>query len=1128
MKNKALLLKGIILLVSLPIHAQTNELNHLYKEAVKASKNNNVLNADSLYKLFVDKHIEQKHEPNYNLSEAYIYLSRRAASKGNVQESIALQKKVVDIRSNATDCTKAQWASSLSDLASLYAQKGDYGQAINIGKKALEELNKIYGEKHEFYNIALLNLASYYSSRGERDDYEHAVEIGELALKHLKKGTIEYANALNGLAVFYSQTGELSKSNKLAIEARKVAHKRLKTDDIKYATILNNQAIKLAASDNYLQAIEFCNEAKNILEKINANNTLFYSKILSNLSTFYTHNHNFQVAASLLETAKPIIEKALGANHPDYLRCLSDLSTIYKNAGNLEKADLFANESEKKSRAFGNLDNAKYAKTLSKQANVFASNGNYSRAIKQEWNAYAIFTQRKDSQNIAVSLGNLAMLYYYNQKPDSAFEMASKALGIFQRNTQNSILYAQALNNISILYYYSQDYHTASLYSRKALSIYQGKNETESSNYAKILTNMGLFAYMSDSTDIAILYTHQAHDLQSRLLGDDHPDNIPLLHNLSVFYCKKGNYRIAENYYHQALSMQSQQIRTNFLHLTSAERERYWNNKNYIFKYAPMLAYYDDTNEQIATDTYNSLLFKKGLLLNSDVDFKSLLKKSGNFSMLEKYNLLCNLLEQKDALYKLPVEERGGRLSTLNNDIYEIERELLIGCKEYGNFTDNLNIDVKKISNALKEDDIAIEFTDIDVEGIGKTYIALCLRKNWKSPRIVKLFSDPDLEKLNYSEKNFYQSLKNKTDINNIYNNKALGKLLWEPLIKHFTGIHNIYFSPSGIFYQLGIEYLFCDDNYRINDCYNVFRLSSTKQLVQIPSDSIINKAIIYGGLKYDMTLAEIKEEHSRFIHNKATILQNNNEGFETNNINNSNNIEDNSFQVTKQLESRGSVKFLEGTLQEAKAIGEQLMLNDIDTDLFLDIEGTEESFKSLSGLNTSIIHIATHGFYIPQNELNQNNKTFAFLNNYHTEFSDNELNYSGLLFAGANYRLNHHELPKELEDGILTSREIAQLDLSAAQLIVLSACQTGLGDIKEDGVFGIQRGFKKAGANTLLMSLWSVSDSATALMMTSFYTHLMEGHQKHDAFLLAQQELRENGFNEPFFWASFILLDDI
>ena len=84
------------------------------------------------------------------------------------------------------------------------------------------------------------------------------------------------------------------------------------------------------------------------------------------------------------------------------------------------------------------------------------------------------------------------------------------------------------------------------------------------------------------------------------------------------------------------------------------------------------------------------------------------------------------------------------------------------------------------------------------------------------------------------------------------------------------------------------------------------------------------------------------------------------------------------------------------------------------------------------------------------------------------------------------------------------------------------------MGDIKEDGVFGIQRGFKKAGANTLLMSLWSVSDSATALMMTSFYTHLMEGHQKHDAFLLAQQELRENGFNEPFFWASFILLDDI
>ena len=114
------------------------------------------------------------------------------------------------------------------------------------------------------------------------------------------------------------------------------------------------------------------------------------------------------------------------------------------------------------------------------------------------------------------------------------------------------------------------------------------------------------------------------------------------------------------------------------------------------------------------------------------------------------------------------------------------------------------------------------------------------------------------------------------------------------------------------------------------------------------------------------------------------------------------------------------------------------------------------------------------------------------------------------------------------MEDGILTAHEIAHIDLSKTDMVVLSACQTGIGEIREDGVFGIQRGFKKAGVQSLMMSLWNIDDSATVMMMSMFYQYLMEGHSKQEAFKKAQEGMRKSQFCNPVFWASFVLLDGI
>lgn len=202
-------------------------------------------------------------------------------------------------------------------------------------------------------------------------------------------------------------------------------------------------------------------------------------------------------------------------------------------------------------------------------------------------------------------------------------------------------------------------------------------------------------------------------------------------------------------------------------------------------------------------------------------------------------------------------------------------------------------------------------------------------------------------------------------------------------------------------------------------------------------------------------------------------------------------------------------------------------------------MDGTEESFKQLDGTKPKSMHIATHGFYFTEKEAGKTQfarpelelMTDRIRNTGHL-IEDKPMTRSGLLFSGCNRAFRHEQIPEGEEDGILTAQEIAMLDLRGLDLVVLSACQTGLGDvISGEGVFGLQRGFKKAGAKTILMSLNKVDDEATRILMVEFYRNLMNGKTKRQSLHDAQQYLRkvDNGkYNAPKYWASFVMLDGL
>ncbi len=1129
-RRNRILLSIAALLLPLTAIAQDKELDRLIDDADRAARRHEWTQADSLYNCYITLFKQKGATKGYVYTEVLTSMVQRQLAKGNIDQAIELQNEVIEVRRTSKDCTDLQLASALSDQASIYSRKGNYNQSIALGQEAVDLYRKSVGEKHQFFNVALSNVASFFAARGEEGDQERAIRLAEKAISRLKKGTPEYATCLNALQVFYASGGAQGKAADIDKKAKKQAKKHLQENPASHAAVLNNRAIAFQREGNYPEAIKCADEAVRIIEEAQLTTSLNYSKLLTNAATFHSHVHNYDKARELLLKALPVIEQNRGKQDPDYIRCLNDLAAVHKNQGDLAKADEYANQSDINSEGLGETQNLKYAKTLSKQASIFATNGNYQRAIEHERKALAIFERRRDSLGMASTMGNIANYTFKAGRKEEGFQLMEQALDMFRRHNTASADYAQKLNDASTLYYQNQNYVKAIDYAMQAAEIYQNKRDTMNIIYAKILTNLGIYNFMSDCRPLAIDYTKRALELQNSLLGESHPDNIIVLFNLAVYLCEDKQMNEAVKYYSKAFDMQADLIKNNFLHQTSSEREHYWNQKQYIFKYSPTLAYMDQSNPQLTTDAYNSLLFMKGLLLNSDVDFRQILRRSSNDAMLEKYNRLVDLQEQKDAYYKNKGERDGDFVKKLNRDIYSLERELVRGCKEYGNFTENLNVTAEDVAKSLNDNEAAIEFANVDILGAGRTYVALLLRKDWTAPRMIRLFSDSDIEDLKFNSLPLKRALSNRLCVNEVYNSTELGKLFWQPIVKELNGVNHIFFSPAGMLYQLAVENLYCNDSTRIYDQFQLYRLSSTRSVAQRGNNAAIGKAVVYGGLDYDLSVEQIMQAHNnaKNIVNSNDLSQADYSDYEYDESELFD-IDDEDFRAIDSLVTRGSVGFLEGSLHEANAIVEQLTQNSINTLPLLREEGVEETFKALSGQGFQLIHIATHGFTISETDAKSGNRELAFAVADNEGDTENSLNYSGLLLAGANYTLTNHRVPQGIDDGILTAKEIAQTDLSDAQLVVLSACQTGLGEIKDDGVFGIQRGFKKAGAKSLLMSLWSVSDKATDLMMTTFYANLMKGLSKHDAFIQAQQTVRqceENDFSDPVFWSSFILLD--
>ena len=914
----------------------------------------------------------------------------------------------------------------------------------------------------------------------------------------LGRRSTAYLRSVTYLASSYYQSGEVQKAIAVGDSLIQLITDSVSPNYVDLYDIYTNQMYCYYALRRMSKAIEYAQKAVDVLEKQDKMYVHSYVHALSNLGY-------------CLDVAKR-----------------NDEAKRY-----LDHAVAIANDSLKPT------DNATL-EVMNSQAYNYSYRGDYGKAIEI---MYEVVKRTREvapgSPNLAIRLAALSYFYAAIENYDAAIEATKEVLPLYKKYYgENSFNYNDLCQRLGNYYRESGRVEEALPYHQRAVETAEQTYTKQHREYALALGNLAADYHQLDSIDKALaLYTEavqimQREDLEASLILEFNITNVladagrldealpqaeqivqtfrdsvgvynrdfPVaLGHLAALYRKTENYEQSLKAKREIVDIIAARVNRIFPSLTERARAEYYGSLRFHFNNIIPCALLDNT-PFATTLLYDANLINKGLLLSSSIEFARYVEQSGDTALISQYKQLRKQQIALQQYMQLPPKRRSDDSIRIRQaEINDLEQQVMIRCHEYGSFMDRLRINTADVKKALKKGEVAIEFMQDKGRKNNGEMVALILRPEWTAPKMVQIPNKDFLQQ--------FVELRAKT-----YLNTQLSDTIWNDIIRvgQIKPSDKVYFAPDGPLYQLAIEYLPYTAQYTgakqlstdtvmptMADVYNLYRLSSTRELCFRNSNAL-------------------KLEKARL---REAVLYG---GVYYNPEN-----------------QRGAIQYLPGTLSEVQSIAEQIGAKN----MFTAMGASEEQFKSMSGHAPELVHIATHGFCLSD------------------VTETNAMQRTGMLFANSENAWKGEDVDPSREDGILTAQEIAGLNLSGNQLMVLSACETALGAITSDGVMGLQRGFKKAGVHALIMSLWPVNDEATEKMMKAFYQHLNQGLTPREALRSAQYDLRgfkpepieeddseevqtrklnflrqsqvraankakKYPFAHPRYWAAFILLD--
>ena len=987
----------------------------------------------------------------------------------------------------------------LNNLGQINFALKNYQEAIDAYLKSNTYIDETT-DKDFRYIVNCENIAEIYQLLQEYNKAEkYLTEAQSLIEDIFGKNDLHYANNSILLADLYGIMRKLGDAEILYNTARDIIANKLTREHPQYVNISSKLAVFYKRRRNYKKSEALFLECLSIRENILGEENILYANDCENLALLYNKIGKYTDAELVILKCISIREELLGKQHSDYVDALYYLALIYKNSGQYVEAEPFyIKVKDFKEKQYGKTKE-EYAEACNNLALVYSDMGNYDAAKPLLIEAKNIREDiyGKQSLKYSKSCNNIAAVYVKTEE----YKLAESLL-IESKDIKESIVgkkstsYANSCNNLAYLYSKTGKINEAERLYKQAIKINEKKYGKSHLNYIKACNNLGNLYIDNGNYNKAEELLIEIKSIAIKKIGLTHPYYAEICNNLAKLYRLRNQLSLAKPVFLESIEAVNGIIKQNFGLLSEKEKEMFFNKfqKNFEeFNAYALLA--KDNDSLITSYVYNNALNNKGMLLKSSTAMRYAILKSNDSELIKKYDYWIELKIQISGLYSLPIYERGDNLKNLESTANSIEKELIAGSQMFANSEKEKSITWEDVQSSLEPNEAAIEFINFNFTKDSCFYCALVVTPESKYPEMIKLFEEKQLDDIFGKFK-----MNNLKYINSLYGKKSQGNsnlynLIWKPIEPFLSNSNKLYISPSGLLHKISFSALCKEKDVFLCDLYNINLKSSTSKLLFPSQDNFENlSAMIIGGVQYSSDTTE------------SNIWT-----------------------------------YLPGTKEETDSIITIFNNNDVQFTYNSDMLASESYFKNTS-VDYNILHISTHGYFYPspkgriyssKNDADTDSKECRASANgdwgfgqYAFTLNKQALMRSGLVLAGANNVWNRGSFPQPLiEDGVLTAQEVSLLNLIDVKLTVMSACETGLGEIRgSEGVYGLQRSFKMAGVDFIVMSLWKVADEETKEFMTSFYTNLLREKNAKKAFNITQHEMRNK--YDPYFWGAFVLVE--
>lgn len=846
-----------------------------------------------------------------------------------------------------------------------------------------------------------------------------------------------------------------------------VSHYTLALDPFPFRVPSEDEIQKLFGARSFLSMVFLYD-----VDKMSDDHLKLYSGAMNTIGLLFQTRGKFVHAEKVLKYNLDLRAARFGKTSREYINSLHNLAVLKKDIGQYEEAERIFNYLVPTLKKIYTTNSIQYVAVVNNKAMLLAELGRTSEAIALLDEALKIgeTVLSPDYFDYERILTNRALIEQESSDLGNAEVMYKKILlNLEKKGFEDHPDYNTVLVNYGALLVQKMD--TTILPFLTELSSKVEHRYHEHPLTAKAMTNIGNFYNSTGDYTKALAVFQRVGAMQLTLLGENHKDYLQTLINMSVCYWQLNNATAATKHFKQAVDRYLFLLNTLFPSMSESEKSKFWLSlqKN-VDTYTAFV--FDKNQTELFDEMYTLRLRTKGLLLNSINRTKESILRSNDLNVQQLYAQWLDVKNLLSIYYNASIEDLKDdkiSLNELEQKANALEKKLSVTSAAFDASFLQKEYSSTEVANSLQPTEAAVEMIRIYYSYGNRKgdveYIGLVAKRGSALPEVVRM-PNGKLMETRYAA--FYKnSIKMKTADPLSYKN------YWAPVEAVLTNFKTVYVSVDGVYNNINLNTLKKENSNFVLDERNVVLITNSKVIV-------------------DGITSEVALEHG----NMALLMG------------------------APEYGNPEVLQPLPGTKAEIESIGGLLTTNRIHNTVLIGKDASEDKLKASE--HPGLMHIATHGYFLSDVDLSQGYGAGVQV----SKAKDNPLLRSGLMLQGAANVFSNSPVLNTSNNGVLTAYEVMNLNLTETDLVVMSACETGNGEIVNgEGVYGLSRAFQIAGAKKIIMSLWKVDDDATMQLMIAFYTQWIISKNPQAAFIEAQRVVKSK-FPEPYYWGAFILLN--